>query len=133
MIDKIIQNLPIPTNRLHEVLEEQRESQLASGFHKRLVKWINDFHRSLENEYEAGVCLANFGNITFHIDDISYWNPSLISFKGKTESGNPVELIQHINQLSILLVKLKRKEPEKPKRPIGFMSWEDYEKKVSEK
>lgn len=133
MIDKIIKNLPMPTNRLYEVLEEQRESQLASGFHKRLVKWINDFHRSLENEYEAGACLANFGNITFHISDISYSNPSLILFKGKTENGNPVELIQHINQLSILLVKLNRKEPEKPKRPIGFMSWEDYEKEVSEK
>lgn len=133
MTENILQNLHVPNfNRLNEMLEEQRDSQMASGFHKRLVKWINDFHRSLEDEYEAGACLVNFGqNVTFHIQNIGYWNPALISFDGCTEDGNPVELIQHVNQLSILLVKLKRKKPEEPKRPIGFGSWEQYEKEVS--
>lgn len=102
---------------------------LASEFHHRLINWINDFHKSLDNEHEAGVRLVNFGQtVTFHIEDISYWNPSLISFIGYTESGEPVELIQHVSQISILLMKMKRKEVEQPKRPIGFMSWEEYEK-----
>jgi hypothetical protein len=114
---------------LHNAIEEHHDSQRASGYHKRLIQWINDFHLSLGDEYEVGACLVNFGQrITFHIEDIGYWNPALISFTGTTEDNSPVELIQHINQISILLIKLKRKEPEKPKRPIGFQSWEEYEK-----
>ncbi len=30
-----------------------------------------------------------------------------------------------------LLMKIKRKEPEKPKRPIGFASWDEYEKAMN--
>lgn len=120
-------------NRLQELMAEERDSQLASGYHKRLIQWINDFHKSVGDEYEAGACLVNFGQrITFHIEDVGYWNPSLISFNGIAEDGSPVELIQHINQINILLMKLKRGEPEKPKRPIGFASWDEYEKSIEE-
>lgn len=101
---------------------------LASEFYDRLINWINDFHKSLDNEFEAGVRLVNFGQtVTFHIEDIGYWNPSLISFKGKTEVGEPVELIQHVTQISILLMKMKRIDPQQPKKPIGFASWEEFE------
>jgi hypothetical protein len=94
---------------------------LASEFHSRLVKWINDFDSSLDQEYEVGVRLVSFGQtVVFHLDDISYWNPSLISFQGRTDDGHPVELIQHVSQISILLMKLKRPDPSKPKRKIGF-------------
>ena len=93
----------------------------ASEFHKRLVKWVNDFDAALDHNYEVGVRLVNFGQtITFHLQDLGYWNPSLISFSGATDAGDPVELIQHVSQISILLMKLPRKNPEAPKRPIGF-------------
>ncbi len=46
---------------------------LASEFHYRLINWINDFHRSLDNEHETDAQLVNFGQtVTFHIDDIGY-------------------------------------------------------------
>jgi hypothetical protein len=99
---------------------------LASEFYDRLINWINDFHKSLEEDYEAGVKLVTFGqSVTFHIEKIGYWNPSLISFKGHTENGDPVELIQHVTQISILLLKMKRHSQE-PKRPIGFESWDEF-------
>ena len=105
-------------------------ANLASEFYDRLINWINDFHKSLDDEFEAGVRLVNFGQtITFHIEDINYWNPSLISFKGHTENGEPVELIQHVTQISILLMKMPRKQRDKPKRPIGFATWEEFETK----
>lgn len=129
MASSALQNLNIPD--VSKILEEERDSHRASGFNKRLVQWINDFHRSLDENYEAGACLTTFGqSVTFHIENIGYWNPALISFNGFTEEGNPVELIQHISQISILLVKLKRKKPEEPKRPIGFASWKQYDKEI---
>ena len=101
----------------------------ASEFYKRLVSMINDFNKSLDSENEVGMQICNFGQkITVYIKDISYWNPSLIIFTGiDLDSGNQVQLIQHVSQLNILLVKLPKKNKEEPKRPIGFNTWEEYE------
>jgi hypothetical protein len=106
-----------PTNRL----VTHAENNYASEFHKRLVEWINNFDASLDEKHEVGIRLVSFGQtVTFHLQGLGYWNPSLISFTGTMESGAPVELIQHVSQISILLMKVERKDPDKPKCPIGF-------------
>ncbi len=75
----------------------------------------------MDKEREVGVRLVSFGQaVVFRLEDLSYWNPSLLSFKGVTENGDPVELIQHVSQISILLMKMKRQNQEVPKRPIVF-------------
>jgi len=105
-----------------------KNPNLADEFHNRLICWINDFHRELDNEHEVGGQLASFGrSIEFHFTDISYWNPSLISFIGQLEDGSPVELVQHVSQINVLLIKKKRLSPEEPKRPIGFAAWDEYD------
>ncbi|MFP3370999.1 DUF6173 family protein [Pseudomonas sp. SIMBA_068] len=110
------------------------DPNLASEFYRRLVKWINDFHRELEDEYEVGGQLVSFGNeITFSFTELTYWNPSLIGFYGSRPDGSPVKLIQHVSQINVLLVRQKRVHPEEPKRPIGFASWEEYDQKVAER
>lgn len=98
---------------------------LASEFYDRLVKWISDFDHSLDADHEVGVRLVSFGqSFTFHLEDMGYWNPSLISFRGHTEQGEPVDLIQHVSQISILLMKMRRPDPSQPKRPFGFTASE---------
>jgi hypothetical protein len=47
-------------------------------------------------------------------------SPNLILFKGVMETDEPVRLIQHINQVNLLLKQVKRSDPQKPKRDIGF-------------
>lgn len=112
-----------------DLIKPPRDHNAASEFHYRLLEWINNFHRNLDNEHEVGAQLVNFGqSITFHIEDIGYWNPSLISFNGKNENGEIVKLVQHVSQISILLVALKRADISEPKKPIGFASWPDYDK-----
>lgn len=97
------------------------EDGLASEFHKRLKKWINEFDAELDDKYDVGVRLVSFGQtVTFHLENMGYWNPFLISFQGHTEAGDPVELIQNVNQISILLMKLPRPDPAVPKEPFGF-------------
>lgn len=101
----------------------QTNPHLASEFHRRLIAWINEFDETLDHNHEVGVRLVSFGQIcVFHLSDISYWNPSLISLIGVTNEGEPVELIQHVSQISILLMKLPRLDPNKPKQKIGFRS-----------
>jgi len=102
------------------------DQNLASEFHTRLIEWIHDFDSELDHEHEVGVRLVSFGQtVTFHLKDIGHWNPSLISFSGNMENGDPVELIQHVSQISILLIKMKREDPTLPKRPIGFADWKE--------
>jgi hypothetical protein len=104
------------------------EQNLASEFYKRLVQWINDFDATLDEEHEVGVRLVSFGQtVIFHLDNIGFWNPSLIRFYGVTDDGSPVELIQHVNQISVLLMKLPRKDPSQPKRRLGFVCENDAE------
>jgi hypothetical protein len=107
-------------------IQTPTDHNLASEFHKRLVEWINDFDKSLDQDHEVGVRLVNFGQaVTFHLRDIGYWNPSLISFSGYTEQGEPVELIQHVSQISILLFKMKRQDTSEPKRTIAFANCDE--------
>lgn len=97
------------------------EANYASEFHKRLVKWVSDFDASLDEEHEVGARLVSFGQtVIFHLSGIGYWNPSLIIFHGDTDAGEPVQLIQHVSQISILLMTLPRTDPSKPRRWMGF-------------
>ena len=44
---------------------------------------------------------------------------------GVTERRGPVQLIQYVSQISVLLMKLPRKDTSKPKQPLGFASGVD--------
>lgn len=124
----LMKGFTIPRSAFPSLPEIPKNPNLASEFYHRLINWINNFHKNLDDEHEVGARLVNFGQaVTFHIEEISYWNPSLISFIGKNSNGEPVELIQHVSQISILLVAMKRENIEQPKRPIGFASWEEFE------
>ena len=110
-------------------IQNYRDPNLASEFHRRLVSMINDFNKSLDDENEVGLQLCNFGQTyTIYIQNIGYWNPSLITFDGiDVNTKNPVQLIQHVSQISILLIKVPKLQPSEPKKPIGFNTWEEFE------
>lgn len=91
----------------------------AKWAYERLVRSINDFEERLDDEHEIGGRLVNFGtHLTFHIEDLGYWGPDFVKFYGSNDEGQPLELIQHISQVNVLLVALKNAENE-PRR-IGF-------------
>jgi hypothetical protein len=86
----------------------------------RLVEYIKDFEAELDNDHEIGARLVSFGqSITFHIQDMGYYGPDIISFDGMNDQGEKLQLIQHISQLSVLLIGMK-KQNETPRR-IGFI------------
>jgi hypothetical protein len=104
---------PLMSKSLHEL-------NPASWMHERLVKAIMKFEESLDETKEIGARLVNFGpKETIRIEDVGYWGPDLVTFIGKNLDGNPVELMQHISQVNVLLVALPI-EAEQPRR-IGFI------------
>lgn len=96
------------------------DDNAAKWMFERLATYIKQFEGTLDDEHEIGARLVSFGhNLTFHIEDMGYYGPDMIVFYGKNDSGEPVQLIQHTSQLSVLLVAV-RKQSEHPRR-IGFI------------
>ena len=106
---------------MRNALEEIAEARSAEGFVRRIMREVAAFEAALDSAYEVGVRLVSFGQaFTFHVTGIGFIEPSLITFSGLTDAKDPVQLVQHVNQISFLLMKVKRLEPQKPKTPIGF-------------
>jgi len=92
----------------------------AEWMFERLKKYIKEFEGHLDDDHEIGAHLVSFGHeLTFHIQDIGYHGPDIITFYGKNDKGEDVQLIQHTSQLSVLLVAVK-KQQERARR-IGFI------------
>jgi hypothetical protein len=65
--------------------------------------------------------LVSFGQtITFHVENVRFHDPSLLMFCGTTPDGGRVQLIQHVSQISFLLMAMPKPDPEQPRRPFGF-------------
>jgi len=91
----------------------------AESAYKRISRYIREFEEQLDSEHEIGGRLVSHGSgTTFHIEDIGYHGPDLVTFYGIDEEGQRLQLIQHISQINILLVAV-RKTGEKARR-IGF-------------
>lgn len=119
--------VPTPTNPIE--LDSHRLNP-AKWTYERLGHYIQDFEAELDQEHEIGARLVSFGSVvTFHIDDVGYYGPDIITFHGKDEKGQAVQLIQNISQLSVLLVAMKKLE-ETPRR-IGFI-WDEPDDEENE-
>lgn len=86
-----------------------------------LKRYIQDFERSLDAEHEVGIMMTNFGqSVLMQVTQVTYEDPVLMVFKGYV-NGREATLIQHINQLNFMLTTVE-KEPDRPKRQIGFVA-----------
>ena len=82
-------------------------------------RYIEDFEASLDSEHEVGMMLTNFGqSVLMQVTNITYEKSVLLVFYGYV-NGRHATLIQHIDQLNFLLTSID-KEPDRPKRKIGF-------------
>jgi len=103
----------------------------AKWAHERLVRSIIEFEKGLDDDKEIGARLVSFTeHETFHIEDVGYWGPDFVIFHGTNPDGNPVELIQHLSQVSVLLVAMP-KEGDEPRR-IGFILEEQLKRDAEE-
>ena len=108
-----------PRGSIRPLMPSTSELNPASWAYERIAKSIVEFESKLNDEQEIGARLVSFSaNETIRIDDIGYWGPDIIKFYGRDSNDNPVELIQHMSQINVLLVALP-KETAEPKR-IGF-------------
>lgn len=85
-----------------------------------LQKYIEEYQSALDDKHEVGLLLTNFGqSVLMQVCEISYEESVLLIFKGYV-NGKYSTLIQHVSQLNFLITSVE-KEPDKPKRKIGFI------------
>lgn len=104
-----------------------RNYNMADWKYEKIKEQISDFQSGLSNDVDVCVALASFGtNLIMQVTDIGYQNPDMLYFYGYI-NGNNAQLIQHISQLNFVLMAVKKEEPERPPRRIGFVSDDDGE------
>lgn len=120
-----------PNIPMHEILSKMPEVHVsefpefrnynnADYQYEIICENIKDFESELDDEHEIALKLTSFGqSILLNVTGIGYSNPSIIHFYGYV-NGQKSHLIQHVSQLSFLMIATPKAEPEKPPRRIGF-------------
>lgn len=127
--NKEIDNFLAEKNRISKIMSKPLiECKIAENYAS--AKWqfnyiceqIKDFERKLDNDHEVALLLTNFGqSIMLNVTRIGYQDPCLIYYYG-TVNGKTSQLIQHISQISFLLMSVEKQIPQNPARRIGFGS-----------
>ncbi len=105
--------------RRNEVVSPERTAEATFN---RIVAYIRELEANMDAEHEVGARMVSFGDtVQFHIVDMGYWNPDIVTFDGLDEAGRRMKLIQNVSQLNVLLIAMpKRIEHDEPRR-IGFV------------
>jgi hypothetical protein len=112
-----MQSVNMPIEDINEAL---RNHHLADFAYEKIIEQIQEFESELDENTEVAVQLASFGqSIVMSVTDIGYQNPDLIYFYGLI-GDKKAQLIQHVNQLSFLLMAVPKADPDAPPRRIGF-------------
>lgn len=119
-------NFQLPEIQLPEIEPLPIAYSYSDTQFELLKEQIEEFESTLDSEHEVGIWLTNFGqSVLMQVTEVSYRMPVLMIFKGYV-NGIESTLVQHVNQLSFLITSVK-KEPDRPKRKIGFVSDPDEE------
>jgi len=97
-----------------------KQKSPAQWAYERLVLYIQNFEKKLDNEHEVAMGFAGGDAGVLRIEGMGYFDPDIITFYGSDATGAKTQLVQHVSQLSVMLRALPKKvETAEPIR-IGF-------------
>lgn len=125
-LDKLYAEPQYPDGIFDATAELAKDYTKADWQYEVILKEIKDFEKNLDNDHEVALKLASFGqSITMSVTEIGYQNPCLIYYYGYV-NGKYCQLIQHVSQISFLMIAEPKSDPLKnPRRVIGFRDTED--------
>ena len=97
-----------------------RPKSPAEWAHDRLVIYIRNFESQLDAKHEIAMGLAANEAGVLRIEGLGYFDPDIITFYGRDDSGAKTQLIQHVSQLSVTLRAVPKEVDSVPPRRIGF-------------
>ncbi|MFO1201937.1 MAG: DUF6173 family protein [Tabrizicola sp.] len=97
-----------------------RPKSPAEWAHDRLVMYIRNFESQLDAKQEIAMGFASDESGVLRIEGLGFFEPDIITFYGRDETGAKTQLIQHVSQLSVTLRAVQKETEEEPPRRIGF-------------
>ena len=91
----------------------------AQSAYLRIIDSIRQFEQHLNADQEVAMGFAVSEAGVLQIEGMGFFDPDLISFYGRDESGLKTQLIQHVSQISVIL-RAVPKTTDAPARRIGF-------------
>lgn len=93
----------------------------AERAHDRVVLYIRNFEDQLDSAQEIAMGFAGDEAGILRIEGIGFFDPDIITFFGRDDSGARTQLNQHVSQLSVTLRAVpKAGDADRPRR-IGFL------------
>ncbi|WP_149141574.1 DUF6173 family protein [Gemmobacter caeruleus] len=115
---------PLPAALARQPVEEKSEAQWA---YERLILYIRNFESQLDARHEVAMGFAGGEAGVLMIEGLGYFDPDLVTFYGRDEDGQKMQLVQHVTQLNVVLRAVPHAEPEMPARRIGFRLAPDWD------
>jgi hypothetical protein len=100
--------------------ETPRNINDPDEYRNAILRAISNFEKTLDANHEVALNLASFGQtITLEVTEVRSEWPLMIHFIGNL-NGKSAHLIQHVSQLSFLIISIDKPDPQKETRRIGF-------------
>lgn len=104
------------------------EKSPAEWAYERLILYIRNFEKTLDNEQEIVMGFAGGEAGVLRIEGMGFFDPDIVTFYGSDPTGAKTQLVQHVTQLSVILRAMPKQEPEEAPNRIGFRLAQDLEK-----
>lgn len=104
------------------------EKSAAQWAYERLILYIQNFEKTLDNEHEIAMGFTGAEAGVIRIEGMGYFDPDIVTFYGSEPSGVKTQLIQHVSQLNVLLRALPKKADRAKPARIGFRLAQDLER-----
>ncbi len=92
----------------------------AQWAYERIIMYIQNFEKQLDNNHEVGLGLAGGMTGVIKIEGLGYYDPDIVTYYGMNESGARTQLIQHVSQLNVTLVASPKHIDQPEPNRIGF-------------
>ncbi|WP_090201661.1 DUF6173 family protein [Yoonia tamlensis] len=115
-------NVPCPsTTNLPKALGESiAKKSPAQWAYERIIMYIQNFEKQLDNNHEVGVGLAGGLTGVIRIEGLGYYDPDIVTYYGVNDEGAKTQLIQHVSQLNVTLIASPKHIDQPEPNRIGF-------------
>jgi hypothetical protein len=92
----------------------------AQWAYERVIMYIQNFEKQLDNDHEVGLGLAGGNTGVIRIEGLGYYDPDIVTYYGVNQAGAKTQLIQHVSQLNVSLVASPKHIDQPEPTRIGF-------------
>lgn len=100
--------------------ESATKKSPAQWAYERIIMYIQNFEKQLDNDHEVGLGLAGGNTGVIRIEGLGYYDPDIVTYYGVNEAGAKTQLIQHVSQLNVSLIASPKHIDQPEPTRIGF-------------